>query len=137
MILSKSSKISFFSAVLLCIVLLCNTTSQLMMKAAALFGVAHDSGLLSFVNIWYFMALCSYALSFLFWQWVLRRLPLSLAHPFSALVFFLVPFGSWYFFNEVLSWTYIAGVVCICVGVSLVAKGAVLVKPYSDERLVA
>jgi drug/metabolite transporter (DMT)-like permease len=69
-------------------------------------------------------ALALYGLATVLWVLILRTTPLSLAYPFAALGFVILPFLSWLFFGERLEWTLIAGTLLIVCGILLVAVGA-------------
>jgi undecaprenyl phosphate-alpha-L-ara4N flippase subunit ArnE len=64
-----------------------------------------------------FFAACLYSLATLYWSYILQRVPLSLAYPFVAVGFVLVPAASFLFFDEVLSVKYFAGAVLIAIGI--------------------
>jgi drug/metabolite transporter (DMT)-like permease len=63
------------------------------------------------------LALVLYAFSTILWLWLLQKIPLTIAYPFAALAFLLVPIGAWIFFREPLNLRYLIGVVFILVGV--------------------
>ena len=67
-------------------------------------------------------ALILYAASTLLWLWLLQRIPLTTAYPFSALAFFLVPLGGWFIFKEPLNLRYMCGVGLILLGVLLTSS---------------
>lgn len=82
-------------------------------------------GLLSlFTNIWFWLALVLYGLATLLWIFILQQVPLSLAYPFVALGFIIVPMASWFFFKEPLSLSYAAGVVLIIAGLGVITTMA-------------
>jgi drug/metabolite transporter (DMT)-like permease len=63
------------------------------------------------------LALVLYAFSTILWLWLLQKIPLTIAYPFAALAFLLVPIGAWIFFREPLNLRYLIGVVFILTGV--------------------
>jgi drug/metabolite transporter (DMT)-like permease len=63
------------------------------------------------------LALTLYAFSTILWLWLLQKIPLTIAYPFAALAFLLVPIGAWIFFREPLNLRYLLGVCLILVGV--------------------
>ena len=71
---------------------------------------------------WLYMALCVYAMATVFWLYILQRVPLSLAYPFSALAMVIVPIIAIYLFGEKLSWSYWIGVFFIFTGIIIIAR---------------
>lgn len=67
-------------------------------------------------------ALVFYGGATVLWVWILKQVPLTVAYPFVAVGFILVPLGAWAFFGEPVSWRYAAGVVLIVGGVVLTAS---------------
>ena len=67
------------------------------------------------------LALIFYGGATVLWVWILKQVPLTLAYPFVAVGFILVPFGAWAFFGEPITWRYTAGVGLIVAGVVLTA----------------
>jgi undecaprenyl phosphate-alpha-L-ara4N flippase subunit ArnE len=67
------------------------------------------------------VALAFYGGATLLWVWILKQVPLTLAYPFVAAGFILVPLGAWAFFGEPVTWRYSAGVALIVAGVVLTA----------------
>lgn len=107
-----------FSGILLLLVVLSNTSSQLLLKAAAVCNTASNY-LLSFFNFFYIFGLLVYFVSFCLWQIVLKRLPLTVAHPFCSLVFLTVPYFCWLIFDETITLNYVMGSIVICLGVCM------------------
>lgn len=64
-----------------------------------------------------------YGVSMLFWLAGLSRVDLGYAFPFLSLSYVLVLLGSWALLGESIGHARLAGVVAICVGVSIVAAG--------------
>ena len=71
---------------------------------------------------WLYMALCVYAVATVFWLYILQRIPLTLAYPFSALAMVLVPIIAVYLFGERLTWSYWIGVIFIFTGIIIIAR---------------
>ena len=70
-------------------------------------------------------ALALYALSFVLTAWVYARLPLSVASPLMAgAIFVLISMASVFWFAETLTALRVAGMLCIVVGVVLLARSA-------------
>jgi len=61
-------------------------------------------------------------LSMLFWISLLRHVPLSRAHPFMALSFFIVPLSSYLIFRESLSIGYAAGIALVLSGLVVIVR---------------
>jgi multidrug transporter EmrE-like cation transporter len=57
------------------------------------------------LNPWLWAALILYGTATLLWIIILQNVQLSLAYPFVALGFVLVPLASWLFYSETLSWS--------------------------------
>ena len=58
------------------------------------------------------------------WLFVLKRVPLSVAAPFVALVYVIVPLASRSVFNDSIYPRMWMGMLLIVIGVTLVAQGA-------------
>jgi drug/metabolite transporter (DMT)-like permease len=59
------------------------------------------SGLMGLAGVaWFWAALVIYGAATLAWLALLRTVPLSVAYPFFALAFFLVPVMSWWLLGE-------------------------------------
>ena len=71
---------------------------------------------------WLYMALCVYALATVFWLYILQRIPLSLAYPFSAFAMVIVPIVAVLIFGERLTWSYWVGVLFIIIGIFIIAR---------------
>ncbi|MEM1048360.1 MAG: hypothetical protein AAGL24_19575 [Pseudomonadota bacterium] len=69
-------------------------------------------------------ALVLYGVATLLWVLILRTTPLSLAYPFVALGFVILPVLSWWLFDEALGWHVLVGTVLIVSGVLVVTLGA-------------
>ena len=71
---------------------------------------------------WLYLALTVYAFATVFWLYILQRMPLSLAYPFSALAMVIVPIVSIVIFKEQLQSNYWLGSACIILGVIIISK---------------
>ncbi len=69
------------------------------------------------INPWIFAGLTAYAISMLFWMYVLSKVNVSLAYPFQSLAYLVIAFAAYYTLNEPLSIQKILGIIIICVGV--------------------
>lgn len=80
-------------------------------------------GLIKALSVpWLYLALCVYALATIFWLYLLQRIPLSLAYPFSALAMVIVPIIAMLVFGERLNWSYWLGVLFIFTGIIIIAR---------------
>jgi len=70
-------------------------------------------------NGWLMAALTLYGAATVLWVLILRTTPLSLAYPFAALGFIIVPTAAYFIFKEELSIYYIFGAACIGAGIIL------------------
>ena len=101
-----------------------NGGAQLLLRKAALGGAAPSNPLSLLRSGWFVAGIGAYGLSVLTWLVVLRKVPLSIAAPFVALVYVLVPLASRAVFDDVLTARMWLGMTLVVVGVSLVATGA-------------
>ena len=80
-------------------------------------------GLIKALSVpWLYIALCVYALATVFWLYLLQRIPLSLAYPFSAFAMVIVPIVAVLIFGERLNWSYWVGVSFIIIGIIIIAR---------------
>ena len=80
-------------------------------------------GILRAIQIpWLYCALLTYAFATILWLYILQRIPLSIAYPFSAIAMILVPLLSTYFFSEKLNFSYFIGSFLIISGITIIAK---------------
>jgi undecaprenyl phosphate-alpha-L-ara4N flippase subunit ArnE len=70
-----------------------------------------------FSNPWFIFALFICGGATILWVWVLRQVPLTVAYPFFALSFVIVPFLSSVFLGEHISLNYWIGVGLIIAGI--------------------
>ena len=68
------------------------------------------------------MALFTYGIATLFWLYILQRIPLTLAYPFSALAMIIVPILAIFLFGEKLNWSYWIGIIFIFIGITIIAR---------------
>ena len=96
----------------------CMTFAQVFFKLAGLYSAHNESLLNTFIfNPWLLVALASSSAGMLLWLLALRHLPLSIAYPWTALVYILTPLISALLFQDVLSLHYILGMGCVIAGV--------------------
>ena len=80
-------------------------------------------GIIKSVQIpWLYMALTVYAFATILWLYILQRIPLSIAYPFSALAMVIVPILAVFIFGERLSWSYWLGASFIFIGIIIIAR---------------
>ncbi len=106
------------------VTVLLNGSAQLLLRKAALSGATPSNPLSLLTNVWFVIGLAAYGFSVLTWLVVLRRVPLSIAAPFIALVYVLVPIASRTLFAEAVTTRMWLGMLLVVVGVTLVAGGA-------------
>jgi undecaprenyl phosphate-alpha-L-ara4N flippase subunit ArnE len=112
------------SAVLFALItVLLNGSAQLLLRKAALTGAVPTMPLTLLHNPFFMSGLVAYAGSVLTWLLVLRKVPLSVAAPFVALVYVLVPLASRTVFDDRITTRMWAGMLLVALGVTLVAKG--------------
>ena len=80
-------------------------------------------GILKALSIpWLYCALTTYGVATIFWLYILQRIPLSVAYPFSVLAMVIVPILALFLFNEQISWSYWVGLVFIVIGLIIIAS---------------
>jgi undecaprenyl phosphate-alpha-L-ara4N flippase subunit ArnE len=109
--------------VLLAVAIAFNAAGQLMLKRATM-GHAPGAGPREvFLSPWFLGGGAALGLSMVLWVLVLRRVPLTIAHPLTGSVFLIVPLASHLLWREPLSTTRLVGIGIIVVGIALVARG--------------
>ena len=109
-----------FLLLLACVTLL--SLGQLLFKLASDSFPSNISlnSLLSFaVNKYFLSALVIYSLATFLWVWALSKMSLSLAYPFMALAFIIVPILSYFVLDEPLSISSLIGGCIIVVGLGI------------------
>lgn len=102
----------------------CMAASQIFLKFAGLHLVTHVGTLEGFVrNPWLWAAICSSAGGIFCWLLTLRRLPLSVAYPWTALIYVITPLAGAWIFEEALNGSYAIGIMLILSGVVLTSRG--------------
>ena len=71
-------------------------------------------------NPWFWAALTLYGAATLLYLYILQQVPLSVAYPFVALGFIIIPAISWALFKEPLSLYYGLGVILILSGLAFI-----------------
>ncbi|MDM9582408.1 MULTISPECIES: EamA family transporter [unclassified Nostoc] len=116
--MSQSSNFKIIPYTILFVSILLSICGQLLMKNAMLYT---NEGVFN----WDFLqklslAITVYCLGIVNWILALRSVKLSIAYPLTSLNYVGILFGSYYFFNEVITLTRIVGVITIFLGVLLV-----------------
>lgn len=89
---------------------------------AATFGLYRMKAASEVASFAFFIGALSYALSFLLWIHILRRMPLSIAFPLvTALVIVSTQVCATLWLGESLSWWKAAGVALIVIGIGLLS----------------
>lgn len=97
---------------------------QMLFKWGADYSKGIDGGFIQKVAFNYPLmgAFAWYGLTALFWFYILTRVPLSLAYPFSILGAGLVPILAWILFRETITPQAWAGYAIMLVGFLLIAR---------------
>jgi multidrug transporter EmrE-like cation transporter len=111
------------SYVLLAVAITFNIAGQLLLKRAAMAGSGPGEGFhKALLSPYLFAGVASLGTSMLLWVQVLRKVPLTIAHPVTGLVFVAVPVASHLLWGEPLPATRVIGIAVIVCGVLLVAR---------------
>lgn len=94
---------------------------QILFKKAAM-DSAGEPLLRGLLNWWMLVALVVYGVATVLWVAILRNTPLSVAYPFAALGFVIVPLAARLMFSEPIDLRYAAGAVLIVIGIALTAR---------------
>ena len=80
------------------------------------------NSLLAVVQIpYFFFALIIYAIATFYWLYILQKIPLSLAYPFTALAMVIIPVASYYLFKESITIYYWFGALLIFLGIIVIS----------------
>ena len=71
----------------------------------------------------FFSGLAAAFVASLFWMAAIQRFPLSYAYPFMSLTYVLVFGLAFFLFGDAMNTAKVAGLVLICSGVALIARG--------------
>lgn len=115
---------SAIAAVFATVTVLLNGSAQLLLRKAALSGAVPTNPASLVTNVWFLAGIFAYAFSVLTWLFVLKRVPLSVAAPFVALVYVLVPIVSRVLFRDTILPRMWIGMTLVVIGVTLVAQGS-------------
>ena len=81
-------------------------------SASGLMGTAIDPYMIAALGI--------YALGTVLWVVTLKFVPLTVAHPFMALTFVIVPLFSWWTLGEAVDFRYVFGLTLILAGLAVI-----------------
>jgi len=109
------------------------STGQFLFKKTAIslndLNVSHSASLNLFDNLsrliqvpWFYIAIILYAFATLFWLYILQRIPLSVAYPFTATTMIWVPLMANLFFEEKLTYSYWMGAILIISGIAIISS---------------
>lgn len=116
--ISQISHFKIIPYIILFISILFSISGQLLMKHTMSYT---NNGLFTWEFIQQLaLAVSVYCLGIVNWILALRSVKLSIAYPLTSLNYVGILFGSYYFFNEVITLSRIAGVITIFLGVLLV-----------------
>lgn len=100
------------------------TLAQLFFKMAGLFSLEYSDLVNSWLfNPWVFASFAATTIAMFFWLFALKRLPLSSAYPWTAVVYVLTPLASMYLFDDHLSLSFFIGMSMILFGVIFTTTG--------------
>lgn len=71
---------------------------------------------------WFYSALLTYGLATILWLYILQRIPLSVAYPFTALAMIIVPIFSVFLFEEKLTYSYFMGSILVISGIAIISR---------------
>lgn len=100
---------------------------QLLFKQAALTSATIDSvqGVMSLLGKpWFWMAIALYGAGTFLWIYILQQTKLSVAYPFSAAAFVVVPLAAALLFGEAITPAYMIGALLIVMGIAVIAWNA-------------
>ena len=69
----------------------------------------------------FFLALFVYGVATFYWLYILQKIPLSLAYPFTALAMVVIPILSYFLFKESLNINYWIGSFLIFLGIVIIS----------------
>ena len=107
------------SVLLNCAAQLCIRKGMLIVGEVGMSGMVQNLGAM-ISNLWLWGAMVCYAVSILMWMAVLSKVEVSFAYPFLSIGYVVAALVGYYFFDESLTFTRIAGIMVICVGVYLI-----------------
>lgn len=109
-------------AILASICVVTMSLSQLLFKRAGVEWQLANTLLSSRTLLFTWAAFVVSGAAMLLWISLLRHVPLSRAHAFMALSFFIVPVSSYLVFQEALSIGYVAGLILVLSGLGVIVR---------------
>lgn len=99
---------------------------QVMFKWGAEYSQSIEGSFLTKIVLNYPLlgAFAWYGLTSILWFYILTRMPLSLAYPYSILGAGLVPVLAWMIFRETISWQAWLGYAILLVGFMLISRSS-------------
>lgn len=70
---------------------------------------------------WFWATGAIYGLSMVYWIWLLSRVPVVIAYPFSSLSLVILPLLSWFVYGELLTPRYWVGISLVMSGILVLA----------------
>lgn len=116
---------TIFNMAIIFICVLGISIGQILFKLASPYfpSVLSWSSLFSFLfNKYLFSALIIYGFATILWVYALRLVPLSIAYPFMALAFIIVPVLGMIFLNEPFHWRMLMGAGLIIIGLIIIVR---------------
>ena len=99
--------------------------AQVMFKFAGNYIIGHDLIISTLIfNPWLWLGLLATLFGMICWLFTLRKLPLAIAYPWTALIYVITPFVSSILFNDILNTKYLLGLCSIILGVLLTTWSA-------------
>ncbi len=101
---------------------------QILFKKTALSISSNETmglieGIIKALSIpWLYLALTAYAFATVFWLYLLQRIPITIAYPFTALAMVIVPILAVFVFGERLSPSYWLALSLIIAGIIIIAN---------------
>ncbi|WP_196593881.1 EamA family transporter [Pectinatus sottacetonis] len=116
--------------ILILIGVLLNAIAQLVLKKGmSLIGVVQVdvSSILAMIfkaatNVYIYLGLLCYILSFVVWLMVLSRTEVSYAYPFLSIGYVIAAFVGYFYFGESMTFYKVGGIALICAGVFLLYR---------------
>lgn len=113
---------TFFQIILTISCVLAISIGQLLFKKVSINLNQSDSLFSLGVFGTFSLAIFIYGLATIFWIYILKSIPLNQAYSFMALSFVFVAIGSYWFFNENVTYQFVIGLLFIIVGLVVIAN---------------
>ncbi|MBY7783169.1 EamA family transporter [Vibrio fluvialis] len=116
---------TLFNVLLILVCVFGISVGQILFKLASPYfpQVLSTNSLIGFLfNKYLFSALIIYGFATILWVYALRLVPLSIAYPFMALAFVIVPILGAIFLNESFQWNTLIGAGLIMIGLLVIVR---------------